>query len=127
MRWRAECWPGSTVPRCWGLTGPNVNCRTGFARCRANTDIEVKVAVVTGGGSGIGRALATALAAAGARVLVGDIDRVRAQQTAEIIPALGHQAFARGIGVSCLCPTGVDTVLLTRLRESPEPDARLAA
>jgi NAD(P)-dependent dehydrogenase (short-subunit alcohol dehydrogenase family) len=85
------------------------------------------VAVVTGGGSGIGRALATALAAAGARVLVGDIDRVRAQQTAEIIPALGHQAFARGIGVSCLCPTGVDTVLLTRLRESPEPDARLAA
>jgi NAD(P)-dependent dehydrogenase (short-subunit alcohol dehydrogenase family) len=205
-------------------------------------DIEDKVAVITGGGSGIGRALATALAAAGARVVVGDIDRVRAQQTAEIILALGHQAFARegdasaeadiaalialattkfgpvdiyvanagvggppglvvpesewdhvldvnlrahiraatqlvpcwaergsgyflsvasaaglltqlgaaayavskhaalgfaewlaitygdiGIGVSCLCPMGVDTALLTGLRESPEPDARLAA
>lgn len=32
-----------------------------------------------------------------------------------------------GIGVSCLCPMGVDTALLTELRESPEPDARLAA
>ncbi|HZQ32319.1 MAG TPA: SDR family oxidoreductase [Mycobacterium sp.] len=32
-----------------------------------------------------------------------------------------------GIGVSCLCPMGVDTPLLTELRESPEPDARLAA
>jgi NAD(P)-dependent dehydrogenase (short-subunit alcohol dehydrogenase family) len=31
-----------------------------------------------------------------------------------------------GIGVSCLCPMGVDTPLLTELRESPEPDARLA-
>jgi NAD(P)-dependent dehydrogenase (short-subunit alcohol dehydrogenase family) len=32
-----------------------------------------------------------------------------------------------GIGVSCLCPMGVDTALLTELRESPEPDGRLAA
>jgi NAD(P)-dependent dehydrogenase (short-subunit alcohol dehydrogenase family) len=32
----------------------------------------------------------------------------------------------QGIGVSCLCPMGVDTPLLTELRESHEPDARLA-
>lgn len=32
-----------------------------------------------------------------------------------------------GIGVSCLCPMGVQTPLLTALRKSPEPDARLAA
>jgi NAD(P)-dependent dehydrogenase (short-subunit alcohol dehydrogenase family) len=32
-----------------------------------------------------------------------------------------------GIGVSCVCPMGVDTALLTELRESPEPDGRLAA
>ena len=205
-------------------------------------EIEGKVAVVTGGGSGIGRALATALATAGASVVVGDIDRVRAEQTAGSISAVGHQAVAHeadasavadiealialattqfgpvdiyianagvggppgftaserdwvhvldvnlrghiraatqlvpdwlergggyfvsvasaaglltqlgaaayavskhaavgfaewlaitygdaGIGVSCVCPMGVDTALLTELRESPEPDGRLAA
>ncbi len=205
-------------------------------------DIEGKVAVVTGGGSGIGRALATGLAAAGARVVVADIDRVSAEDTAGIIAARGDQAIAReadasaegdiagliamasvrfgpvdiyvanagvggppglivpesewdrvldvnvrahvraatqlipawtergagyfvsvasaaglltqlgaaaysvskhaavgfaewlaitygdaGIGVSCVCPMGVDTALLTELRVSPDPEARLAA
>ena len=32
-----------------------------------------------------------------------------------------------GIGVSCLCPMGVNTALLTELGESPDPSARLAA
>ena len=32
-----------------------------------------------------------------------------------------------GVGVSCLCPMGVDTALLTELRESPDPDGQLAA
>jgi len=205
-------------------------------------DIEGKVAVVTGAGSGIGRALATALAEAGARVVVSDIDLVRAEQTVGAISAAGGQAVARaadagaeadigaliavaatefdpvdiyvanagvggppglvipesdwdhvlnvnlrahiraatqlvpawvdrgagyfvsvasaaglltqlgaaaysvskhgavcfaewlaitygeaGVGVSCVCPMGVDTALLTELRESPEPDGRLAA
>lgn len=55
-------------------------------------DIEGKVAVVTGAGSGIGRALAVVLAAAGARVVVGDIDGVRAEETAA---ALAGRAVAR--------------------------------
>jgi NAD(P)-dependent dehydrogenase (short-subunit alcohol dehydrogenase family) len=32
-----------------------------------------------------------------------------------------------GIGVSCLCPMGVNTALLNQLGESPDPSARLAA
>jgi NAD(P)-dependent dehydrogenase (short-subunit alcohol dehydrogenase family) len=31
-----------------------------------------------------------------------------------------------GVGVSCVCPMGVDTALLTELREATDPDARLA-
>lgn len=63
-------------------------------------DIEGKVAVVTGAGSGIGRALAIALAAAGARVVVGDIDGVRAEETAAVIAgrAVARQADAGAEG-----------------------------
>jgi NAD(P)-dependent dehydrogenase (short-subunit alcohol dehydrogenase family) len=32
-----------------------------------------------------------------------------------------------GIGVSCVCPMGVNTPLLNEMRESPEPAARLSA
>ncbi|MFZ0831879.1 MAG: SDR family NAD(P)-dependent oxidoreductase, partial [Mycobacterium sp.] len=32
-----------------------------------------------------------------------------------------------GIGVSCVCPRGVETPLLSEMRESPDPDGRLAA
>jgi len=32
-----------------------------------------------------------------------------------------------GIGVTCVCPMGVDTPLLTAIRESPDPTAHLAA
>ena len=58
-------------------------------------DIEGKVAVVTGGGSGIGRALAVELANAGARVVIGDIDGDRAEETARLIADDGHEAVAR--------------------------------
>ncbi len=52
------------------------------------------VAVVTGGGSGIGRASAMAFARRGARVVVGDIDRERAQATAAAIVETGGEALA---------------------------------
>ncbi|WP_284228467.1 SDR family oxidoreductase [Mycobacterium antarcticum] len=32
----------------------------------------------------------------------------------------------KGIGVSCVCPMGVDTPLLTRILDAPDPAARLA-
>jgi len=57
-------------------------------------DIEGKVAVVTGGGSGIGRAVAGELARRGARVVVGDLDGVHAEETAAAIRAAGQQAAA---------------------------------
>jgi len=44
-----------------------------------------KVALVTGAGAGLGRATAIALAKRGARVLVTDIDKVAAEETAHLI------------------------------------------
>lgn len=41
-----------------------------------------KVVVITGGGQGIGAATASALARLGARVVIGDLDQVRAEKTA---------------------------------------------
>lgn len=53
-----------------------------------------KVVFVTGGGSGIGRATALAFAAEGADVVVADIDRQPAQETAAMVEALGRRANA---------------------------------
>jgi len=41
-----------------------------------------KVVVITGGGQGIGAATAAALSRLGARVIIGDLDQVRAEKTA---------------------------------------------
>ncbi|WP_174274701.1 SDR family NAD(P)-dependent oxidoreductase [Sphingomonas bacterium] len=45
-----------------------------------------KVAIVTGAGSGIGRATAIGIAAGGGRVVVGDLDEARAEETAALLP-----------------------------------------
>lgn len=59
-----------------------------------------RVAVVTGGGSGIGRAVALALGRAGAAVLVADLVRESAEQTAAEIHGAGGTAAAHGADVS---------------------------
>jgi NAD(P)-dependent dehydrogenase (short-subunit alcohol dehydrogenase family) len=47
---------------------------------------EGKVAIVTGGGSGIGRATAVGILAGGGRVIVGDLDHSRADETVAMLP-----------------------------------------
>ncbi|SFW66617.1 SDR family oxidoreductase [Amycolatopsis australiensis] len=49
-----------------------------------------KVVVITGGGQGIGAATASALSRLGARVVIGDLDQVRAEKTAA---GLGAEAL----------------------------------
>jgi NAD(P)-dependent dehydrogenase (short-subunit alcohol dehydrogenase family) len=46
-----------------------------------------KVVVITGGGQGIGAATASALSRLGARVVIGDLDQVRAENTARDLDA----------------------------------------
>ena len=57
-------------------------------------------AVVTGAASGIGRAIAAHLAQAGARVLIADLDGVRAEQAAGALRRAGGQVAAIGADVS---------------------------
>ncbi|HET7879399.1 MAG TPA: SDR family NAD(P)-dependent oxidoreductase [Acetobacteraceae bacterium] len=56
-------------------------------------ELSNQVALVTGAGQGIGRASALALAAAGAQVVCADIDRQKAEATADAIMALQQRAF----------------------------------
>ncbi|GHE08926.1 SDR family NAD(P)-dependent oxidoreductase [Streptomyces alanosinicus] len=53
-------------------------------------DFHDKVILVTGGAGGIGQALCHRFAAGGARLLVVDIDEVRAKRTAAELPGSGH-------------------------------------
>ena len=59
-----------------------------------------KVAVVTGGGSGIGRAIATVFAQQGARLVVLDVTKESARQTAGMIGEAGGSAEAHACDVS---------------------------
>ena len=62
-------------------------------RFAERTSLQDQVAIVTGGGGGIGRGIAIALAEAGARVVVGDIEPARCDQTVELIIAAGGEAI----------------------------------
>jgi len=57
-------------------------------------DLTGKVAVVTGAGRGIGAAIAGASAEAAADVIVADLNRESAQQTADRLTGLGRKALA---------------------------------
>jgi NAD(P)-dependent dehydrogenase (short-subunit alcohol dehydrogenase family) len=62
-------------------------------------ELQGKVAVVTGAGSGIGEGIARAAANAGMRVVVADIDIVKAERVAAEI---GNRAMAYAVDVSSL-------------------------
>jgi NAD(P)-dependent dehydrogenase (short-subunit alcohol dehydrogenase family) len=59
-----------------------------------------RVSVVTGGASGLGEAIAGWLAAAGDRVVVADIDELRARQVADNLLATGRKAEAMTVDVT---------------------------
>lgn len=59
-----------------------------------------RVAVITGGGSGIGRATALAFARQGARVVIGNRDEGRGEETAALVRAAGGAAHFRRTDVT---------------------------
>ncbi len=63
-------------------------------------EFDGKVALVTGAASGIGRASARLFAEAGAKVVVADIDRSGADETAALIAAAGGEALAVTVDVA---------------------------
>ena len=59
-------------------------CRASCARCRGSLmELEGRVALITGAASGLGLATAKALAREGARIIINDLDRSRAEAAAE--------------------------------------------
>ncbi len=59
-----------------------------------------KLALITGGGGGLGSAMAQGFAREGARVIVADLDRAKAQVVAQKIQDAGGQAWAESIDVT---------------------------
>ncbi len=62
--------------------------------------LDGRVALVTGAGGGLGRVFAQVLAVAGARVCCADVDRAGARETADLITAVGGQAYAQAVDVT---------------------------
>ena len=62
--------------------------------------IRGKVAIVTGAGGGIGEAYAKGLAGQGARVVIAEIDRERAERVAGEIVKSGGEAIALAVDVA---------------------------
>ena len=75
-------------------------------------DLTGKVAVVNGAGRGIGAAIAGASAEAAADVIVADLNRESAQQTADRLTGLGRKALAvtADVGVATQVSQLFDTV-----------------
>lgn len=71
-----------------------------------------KLALVTGAGGGNGRAIAIGMAKAGASVIVTDVDKAAADETAGAIVALGARAWSFDLDVSDLdaCRRAAETV-----------------
>ncbi|MFD0668737.1 SDR family NAD(P)-dependent oxidoreductase [Ramlibacter sp. MAHUQ-53] len=59
-----------------------------------------KLALVTGAAGGLGSAIAEGFAREGARVIVADLDRARAQAVADRITAAGGQAWGEAVDVT---------------------------
>ena len=74
--------------------------------------LESKVAWVTGSGRGIGRTIAEELGGRGARLVIHDIDRESAEQTAQSLAESGYttmaDAEALGRMISLALRSGVD-------------------
>jgi 3-oxoacyl-[acyl-carrier protein] reductase len=62
--------------------------------------LQDKVAVITGGAQGIGRAIALGMAREGAKIVVADLQRDKAQSVADEIQKLGAAALAVEVDVS---------------------------
>jgi len=61
--------------------------------------LEGKIAIVTGGGQGIGKEIAVTFAQAGAHLVIADINRETAEETARQITSLGREALAVQVDV----------------------------
>lgn len=77
--------------------------------------LQGKVALVTGGGRGIGKGIAIRIAEAGADVIIGDIDRDSAEQTAKELGADYERAVA--IQVDVTKKESIDAVVRKVLKE----------
>ncbi len=65
-------------------------------------DLSGRVGVVTGAGRGLGQVMALAMARAGADIAVLDIDKETANQTAEMVKAVGRRSLDFGTDVTSM-------------------------